>query len=388
MPRVTFMNSRQRRWFDKSSMWNIANFPIAQTFVSQQRNMYDVLHIIFFDNKLTIQDMESLYIAIPPMREVVWDMMQIHTHNKVKTVVRGQINQHFLAEDCYNLITTLDRDEMDNTWSRCWRRWKLIIDAMDLTTNRLINLSAEMDQTELERACGCRPINWVDPAGIYQTKYQILTINFHIYGASLTCNDAETGEERESDMGHTFCGHVITKDAARLQTVIESVLEGPPPFMHNHCKVTFSIGECGDLHCNRRFSEHTSKMMGEFVEQGLLTVEDLAERECTIYNTTGAIVTPANQEKSVLCEQCMTIQDGYGQRQSSAVGVITARVITSADGMRWPYPSCPDYISAGSGFLIASRHHSTIPSTCNNKQIFRRGKLTFGDPFEYAYRLR
>ena len=73
-------------------MWNIANFPIAQTFVSQQRNMYDVLHIIFFDNNLTIQDMESLYIAIPPMREVVWDMMQIHTHNKVKMVVRGQIN--------------------------------------------------------------------------------------------------------------------------------------------------------------------------------------------------------------------------------------------------------------------------------------------------------
>ena len=355
--------------------------------------MYDILHIIFFgfNDNLTIQDMESLYIAIPPMREVVWDMMQIYTHKQVKKVVRDQINRDFLA-DCFNLVITLDRDEMDSTWSRCWRRWKFIIDAMDLTTNRLINLSAEMDQTELEYACGCRPINWSDPAGIYQTKYQILAINFRIYGSSLTCDDEETGEERELNMGHTFCGHIITKDAARLQTVIESVLDDTTNnnhHMYNHCKVTFNIGECGDLHRNRRFSGRTNKMMKEFVEQGLLTEEDLAARECTIYNTTGAMVTPANQERSFLCEQCLTVQDGYGQRQSSAVGVITARTDTSVGRLSWPIPSCPDFISpAGNGFWMASRHHSTIPSNCNNKQLFRRGKLTFADPFEYAYRLR
>ena len=78
----------------------------------------------------------------------------------------------------------------------------------------------------------------------------------------------------------------------------------------------------------------------------------------------------------------MTVYDNYGQRQSSAVGIVMAW----GDHIEDLLPNASDVIS-GHGFWIVSRNHTTLPST-TNRRLFRRGQLSFGDPFEYAYRLR
>ena len=389
MPSVRFMNSEQTAWFDDPSLWYHEEFLICMKF-QVERDMYYLLHHLF--SYLSIQDMEALYIAIPPMRATIFHLMERISHSRVRYLVDKQINRR-LMDTLYNLATTDDASEMDILWSRCWEHWKLIIDTMDLKTNYLINFSGVMEQTEQEIEMGCMPINWADPAGVYQTKYEILTINIIINGAIISSyihdddydddDDEEAGERKMMAMCYSFCGHVITKDATRLRACMEGMLNSTWGLL-SQCRVKYDIQTCGELLKVKPFHGKQYHMMKEFVTQGLLTEEDLAKRECTIYDDDGRVVKYANREKSFYCLECMTIHDGYGQRRSSAVGVVAAW--GGDDDPSWLLPKTSDIIS-GNRFWMSTRQHTTRPSTAN-RRLFRRGRLTFGDPFEYAYRLR
>ena len=91
---------------------------------------------------------------------------------------------------------------------------------------------------------------------------------------------------------------------------------------------------------------------------------------------------PSNRERMFYCTDCMSAHDGYGTRQSSANGIIYAW----SDNVDRVLPTLSDIIDRNL-LSISNRQHTCRPSTANG-QLFRRGRLTFGNPFEYTYRLK
>jgi hypothetical protein len=193
----------------------------------------------------------------------------------------------------------------------------------------------------------------------------------------------ENHEEMENHVRthYAFCGHIVTKNASQVKACIEEMLTGPQAW-NFRWKVKYVIHGVGDVLPEKSFHGFKNKVTREFLTQGHLTEEEIAEFECAIYNSDGHLIKSANRELPFYCEDCMTVYDNYGQRQSSAVGIVMAW----GDHIEDLLPNASDVIS-GHGFWIASRNHTTLPST-TNRRLFRRGQLSFGDPFEYAYRLR
>ena len=245
------------------------------------------------------------------------------------------------------------------------------MDALDLKTNFLINFSGtDNGWSDL----GCRHINWQDPAGIYQTNYEVLSVNILVKEGGIIFSegvDEETGERLNFEGKYSFCAHLITNNATQVKQEIQKALTGPLGLMAK-CRVKYSIEPCGQLLCDEDHPIH-KKMMREFVSQGILTEKQLAKRESPIYNDDGHLVKPSNRERSFYCTDCMSIHDGYGTHQSSANGIIVAW----SNNVDSVLPT-PSDIVAGNRFWLANRQHTSRPSTAN-AQLFRRGRLTFGN---------
>ena len=300
MPSIKYMDSEQEAWFDDPSQWESEAFPFVMKF-KEELNMVNIIEYIF--NYLSIRDMEAFYIGVPPMRETTFILMQSTSLRWVRFIVKKQISERFM-ETLYNLTIKTDTDEMDHLWSRCWEHWKLIVDALDLKTNFLINFSdTNNGWCDLRR----RHINWQDPAGIYQTNYEVLTVNILVKEGV----DEESKKRLNFEGKCSFCAHLITNNASQVKQEIQKVLTGPLGLMVK-CRVKYSIEPCGQLLCDEDHSVH-KKMMREFVSQGILT-----EKQLTLINR-------SNRERSFYCADCMTINDGYGTRQSSANGIIADR---------------------------------------------------------------
>ena len=138
MPSIKFMNSDQEAWFDEPRQWQSDAFPFVMKF-KEEKEMKNIVKYIF--SYLSIQDMEAFYIGVPPMRETTFILMQSTSLRGVRFIVEKQISEHFM-ETLYDLTIKTDEDEIDQLWSRCWEHWKLIVDALDLKTNFLINFSS------------------------------------------------------------------------------------------------------------------------------------------------------------------------------------------------------------------------------------------------------
>ena len=378
MPSIKFMNSDQEAWFDEPRQWQSDAFPFVMKF-KEEKEMKNIVEYIF--SYLSIQDMEAFYIGVPPMRETTFTLMQSTSLRWVHFIVKKQISERFM-NTLYDLIISTDNEEMDHLWSRCWEHWKLIVDALDLKTNFLINFSGTNDGwCDL----GCRHINWEDPAGIYRTNYEVLSVNIlvqeveTIFAAGV---DEETGERLNFEGKYSFCAHLITNNATQVKHEIQKALTGPLGLMAK-CRVKYSIEPCGQLLCDEDDVNPThKKLMREFVSQGILTEKQLAKRESPIYNDDGDLVKPSNRERMFYCTDCMSAHDGYGTRQSSANGIIYAW----SDNVDRVLPTLSDIIDRNL-LSISNRQHTCRPSTANG-QLFRRGRLTFGNPFEYTYRLK
>ena len=380
MPSIKFMNSDQEAWFDEPRQWQSDTFPFVMKFNKEKMGMENIVKRIF--SYLSIQDMEAFYIGVPPMRETTFSLMQSTSLRWVRFIVEKQISERFM-NTLYDLIISTDTEEMDHLWSRCWEHWKLIVDALDLKTNFLINFSGtNSGWSDL----GCRHINWKDPAGIYQTNYEVLSVNILVEEGEIIFSesvDEETGERLNFEGKYSFCAHLITNNAAQVKQEIQKALTGPLGLMAK-CRIKYSIEPCGQLLCDEDdVNPAHKKLMREFVSQGILTEKQLAKRESPIYNDDGHLVKPSNRERMFYCTDCMSIHDGYGTRQSSANGIIVA----------WPdnedrvLPTLLSDIVDGNRFRIANRQHTCRPSTAN-AQLFRRGRLTFGNPFESTNRLK
>ena len=374
------MNSDQEAWFDEPRQWQSDTFPFVMKFNKEKMGMKNIVKRIF--SYLSIQDMEAFYIGVPPMRETTFSLMQSTSLRWVRFIVEKQISERFM-NTLYDLIISTDTEEMDHLWSRCWEHWKLIVDALDLKTNFLINFSGtNSGWSDL----GCRHINWKDPAGIYQTNYEVLSVNILVEEGEIIFSesvDEETGERLNFEGKYSFCAHLITNNAAQVKQEIQKALTGPLGLMAK-CRIKYSIEPCGQLLCDEDdVNPAHKKLMREFVSQGILTEKQLAKRESPIYNDDGHLVKPSNRERMFYCTDCMSIHDGYGTRQSSANGIIVA----------WPdnedrvLPTLLSDIVDGNRFRIANRQHTCRPSTAN-AQLFRRGRLTFGNPFESTNRLK
>ena len=369
MPSIKFMDSEQEAWFDDPSQWESEAFPFVMKF-KEELNMVNIIEYIF--NYLSIRDMEAFYIGVPPMRETTFILMQSTSLRWVRFIVKKQISERFMRT-LYDLAITTDADEMDHLWSRCWERWKLIVDALDLKTNFLINFSGVYNGWS---DLGCRHINWQDPAGVYQTNYEVLSVNILLKDGGIVFTDGvdeETGERLNFEGKYSFCAHLITNSATQVKQEIQKALTGPLGLM-TMCRVKYSIEPCGQLLCEEEEDHPIYKtMVREFVSQGILTEKQLAKRETSIYNDDGELVKPSNREKSFYCTDCMSVHDGYGTRQSSANGIIVAW----SDNVGSVLPTPADIV-LGKRFWFGNRQHTTRPSTAN-VQLFRRGRLTFGN---------
>ena len=256
------------------------------------------------------------------MRETTFTLMQSTSLRWVHFIVKKQISERFMRT-LYDLAITTDAGEMDHLWSRCWERWKLIVDALDLKTNFLINFSGVYNGWS---DLGCRHINWQDPAGVYQTNYEVLSVNILLKDGGIVFTDGvdeETGERLNFEGKYSFCAHLITNNATQVKQEIQKALTGPLGLM-TMCRVKYSIEPCGQLLCEEDHPVH-KKMMREFVSQGILTEKQLTKPESPIYNDDGHPMNRSNRERSFYCADCMTINDGYGTRQSSANGIIADR---------------------------------------------------------------
>lgn len=369
MPALKFINSEQRAFFDDPKFYQSNEFLICMMF-QEKRNMYYLLYTLF--EYITIQDMEAFYIAIPPMRETTFILMETHSLRRVRFLVEKQINTHFM-KNLYNLLIESDRDEVRDRLDDCWEHWKLIIDAMDLKTNYFCSFSAVMEQTDLEREMGCTPINWAnDPAEIYQTKYEILCISIFIYeGAELFELDSSLERCEEMDVRYSFCGHIITKNGAQLQSCIEEALKRPIELL-GRTQVNIMIRKAGKPEPEVRFNGKKHKMIQSFVDQGHMTEEDLARRDYPIYDEDGDMVKPANRERDIACTECLLRIDNYGQRQSSAVSTVVG------------WTRDPDLevhnmgdIIDGEGLWVECRQHTSRRSTLNARLFKRAQKMPF-----------
>ena len=364
------MNSDQRAFYDDQKFYQSNEFLICMKF-QEERNMYYVLYTLF--EYMSIQDMEAFFIAIPPMRETTFILMETHSLRRVRFLVEKQIKSHFM-KNLYNLLIESDRDEVRDRMDVCWEHWKLIIDAMDLKTNFLCSFSAVMDQTDLEREMGCTPINWErDPADLYQTEYEILCLNILIYeGAELFELDSSLERCEEMDVRYSFCGHIITKNGAQLQSCIEEALERPKELL-DRTRVNITIKKAGKPEREVRFNGKKHRMIQSFVDQGHMTEEDLARRDCAIYDKDGDMVKPANRERDIACAECLLRIDSYGQRQSSAV----CTVVGWTRDPNGEVHNMGDIID-GEGLWVECRQHTSRRST-SNARLFKRARINFGN---------
>ena len=371
MPTLKIMKSKQRTFFDDPKFWQSNEFLICVKF-QEERNMHYLLFTLC--EYLAQQDMEALYIAIPPMRETILILMETHSLRRVRFIVEKQINTDFM-EKLYALQLATGRDEVQNRMDDCWEHWKLIVDGLDLKTNTFCSFSGVMDQTDLEHEMGCTPINCErDPADLYQTEYEILCINILIYdGAELFELDRETGERcEEMDVRYSFCGHVITKNGEQLKSCIKEALKGPDGLM-DCTRVKYTIRKVGKPRREDRFNGKKYKMIQSFVDQGHMTEEDLVRRDCVIYDENGDMVRPANREKDITCTECQVRIDSYGQRPSSAVSTIvgwTRKPDFAITNMR-------DIIER-EGLWMESRQHTSRRST-SNARLFKGARINFGN---------